>query len=551
MNRSDYVLKMNDLLSNSSKFVSITDDCYKLCQRLENRLNSTLLSLFKAGKLDKATYDSLHSSGSYPGKLYGLPKTHKTGVPLRPILSAVTCHNYNLAKFLVPILSPLATSQYTVSDVFSFSDELRLRSDSTRTHMVSLDIESLFTNVPVAETIDIIISSLFTSDNMLVHGFSKTEFTNLLKLAVEDSYFSFDHKLFKQIDGMAMGSPLGPIFANIFLSYHETSWLRSCPVTPFLYKRYVDDTLWLLPADSSIDTLMTYMNSRHPNMKFTYETETNNCIPFIGLTISHSDNNNSHSYSTTVYRKPTFTGLFTNFNSFTCISYRLSVLRCLVFRALRLCSTADFFLAELNAIKAFLMRNAYPAKIIDSVIRTTLAKLANPSVKFGPTKERLFVGLPFWGKSSDSLRRSLKTIVRKFLPHRDLIVYFKPGRRVANFFHNKDFTPTGLRSRVVYEFTCASCHASYVGQTTRHLKHRVAEHLGVSHLTGRPMRSPPHSSIRDHCCQCQGADCSIKDFKILASASSSLELLIKERLLIERRHPSLNGNSGALELLLF
>src|SRR4029079_2400306 len=97
LNRSDYVLKMSDLLSDSSKFVPITDDCYKLCQRLENRLNKTLLSLFKAGKLDKPTYDSLQSSGSYPGKLYGLPKTHKIGVPLRPILSAVTCHNYRLA----------------------------------------------------------------------------------------------------------------------------------------------------------------------------------------------------------------------------------------------------------------------------------------------------------------------------------------------------------------------------------------------------------------------------------------------------------------------
>ena len=90
-----------------------------------------------------------------------------------------------------------------------------------------------------------------------------------------------------------------------------------------------------------------------------------------------------------------------------------------------------------------------------------------------------------------------------------------------------------------------------MGQTTCHLKHRVAEHLGVSHLTGRPVRSPPHSSIRDHCRQCQGADCSIKNFRVLASASTSLELLIKERLLIERRHPSLNGNSGALELLLY
>src|ERR1051325_3987711 len=89
-------------------------------------------------------------------KLYGLPKTHKPGVPLRPILSAVTCHNYNLAKFLLPLLSPLSSSEYTVSDVFSFTKEIQQRVDVERKLMISLDIESLFTNVPVAETIDII-----------------------------------------------------------------------------------------------------------------------------------------------------------------------------------------------------------------------------------------------------------------------------------------------------------------------------------------------------------------------------------------------------------
>ena len=78
--------------------------------------------------------------------------------------------------------------------------------------------------------------------------------------------------------------------------------------------------------------------------------------------------------------------------------------------------------------------------------------------------------LIFSGKSSDSLRRSLKSIVKKFFPQKDLIVYFKRGRRVANFFQVKDVTPVSLRSYVVYEFACASCHASYVGQTTRHLR---------------------------------------------------------------------------------
>jgi hypothetical protein len=84
--------------------------------------------------------------------------------------------------------------------------------------MISLDIESLFTNVPVAETIDIILSKLFPDASCLYHGFNRQDFKTLLQLAVDDSYFSFNNNLFKQTDGMSMGSPLGPLFANIFLS---------------------------------------------------------------------------------------------------------------------------------------------------------------------------------------------------------------------------------------------------------------------------------------------------------------------------------------------
>ena len=113
-----------------------------------------------------------------------------------------------------------------------------------------------------------------------------------------------------------------------------------------------------------------------------------------------------------------------------------------------------------------------------------------------------------------------------------------------------DITPLKMRSCVVYEYTCAECHSSYIGQTSRHLRHRIAEHKGVSHLTGNVTKSPLHSSIRDHCLLCKGANCSTQNFKILATGSTDLELLVKERLFINQRKPVLNGNSGAFELLL-
>ena len=197
-----------------------------------------------------------------------------------------------------------------------------------------------------------------------------------------------------------------------------------------------------------------------------------------------------------------------------------------------------------------LLRNAYPSWLLDRIIRNSVSNFVNPNVKFGPHKDRLYIGLPFLGKSTDGLRRSIKAICKQFIPNKDVIIYFKPGRRVANFFRLKDVTPLELRSCVVYEYTCAECHSSYIGQTSRHLRHRIAEHKGVSHLTDRVMKSQSHSSIRDHCLHCNGADCSLRNFKILATGSTDLELLVKERLFINQRKPALNGNSGSFELLL-
>ena len=159
--------------------------------------------------------------------MYGNCKEEKEQVdvclPFRPILSDLQTTTYKLPKFLVPILNLLTKNKHTVKDSSQFAEEI-CKEDPILS-MGSVDVDSLFTNIPLVETIDICVNQLFENTDT-VEGFTKSELKQLLCLAKKEFYFIFKSLLYKQFHGVAMGSPLGPSFDNAFLSYHERNWLN-------------------------------------------------------------------------------------------------------------------------------------------------------------------------------------------------------------------------------------------------------------------------------------------------------------------------------------
>ena len=178
--------------------------------------------------MSEETRRHLKPVGTRPGIMYGSCKVYKKCVDgysrFRPILSALQTPTYKLAKYLGPILEPLTNNKYTVKDSFNFATEI-VEQDSSN-FMGSLDIDSLFTNIPLEETIEICTNNLFKNKD-IVHGLKKSEFKDLLSLATKESYFIFNNILYKQIDGVAMESPLGPSLTNVFLAQDEQNWLDS------------------------------------------------------------------------------------------------------------------------------------------------------------------------------------------------------------------------------------------------------------------------------------------------------------------------------------
>ena len=183
LNKVDYVNKVETLLSDDSKFKPINNDknINKLIYSLENKICRFLRAIKSKGIIDESTYKDTVPIGSKPGILYGLPKIHKPNCPIRPILSAIKTPSYNLAKFLIPLINKWSTNEYTTKDTFHFTSEITNFPNANKYIMASFDIKSLFTNVPLRETIEVILNLAFQNSDKFL-GFEKNDLKKLLKI---------------------------------------------------------------------------------------------------------------------------------------------------------------------------------------------------------------------------------------------------------------------------------------------------------------------------------------------------------------------------------
>ena len=203
-----------------------------------------------------------------------------------------------------------------------------------------------------------------------------------------------------------MGSPLGPTLANIFLCFHEQIWLDNCPVEfkSVIYRKFVDDAFLLFRSKEHIEKFRLYLNCQHPNITFTSEIEENNSISFLDIKISRDNNR----FLTSVDRKPTFSGVFTNFDSYIPLSYKSGSISSLLYRAFKLCSNFDIFQQEITFLKVIFKRNGYPSNFIDKCVKTILDKMFIEKKVFSvEQKKELVCVLPFIGKKSLQLRSQL------------------------------------------------------------------------------------------------------------------------------------------------
>ena len=164
-----------------------------------------------------------------------------------------------------------------------------------------------------------------------------------------------------------MSSPLAPVLANIFMSFHESKWLNEYNLNKAkFYLRYVNDILAAFDNEKDSLKFLNFLNNRHPNIKFTIEKQNNHSIAFLDVFISDINNQN---LTLQTYRKSTYAGLLLNFKNLTSFSYKISLIRCLIDRSFKICNNWNSLHNEIENIKSNLIKNAYPPFLMNKVIK--------------------------------------------------------------------------------------------------------------------------------------------------------------------------------------
>ena len=280
MDRCDYIKKAKELLEDTNTYRTIQTDP---TSRLKNKLVNILKKIKAETGMQENTYRKMYPTGVSPQKFYWLPKIHKKNIPLRPIVSSIGSVSYGVAKELARIIKPLmGCSQHHVNNSQQFADELKGMKLEEGECITSYDVTALFTSIPVPSALDSIKKKL-EQDAELPNRtiMSADTILELLGFCLNNTYFVFQETFYEQTKGAAMGSPISPIIANIFMEAFENRAITTALHPPRIWKRYVDDT-FVLQHQAHQEEFLQHINTVDPSIQFTVEeAKEDGSIPFL------------------------------------------------------------------------------------------------------------------------------------------------------------------------------------------------------------------------------------------------------------------------------
>ena len=344
--------------------------------------------------------------------------------------------------------------------------------------MCSFDVESLYTNVPVEETIETTLNYIYKPTKLVNVPFDKEQMRMLLNFSVRDAPFRFQNKIYKQIDGVAMGNPLAPILTDLWMQKIEEKLNRFSVNKPTMWLRYVDDVFCIFTIlKEKILQFHTPINRWHPNLQFTVEFESNKSIAFLDVLVTEEE----EKLTTSLYRKPTHTGLYLLWDSSQNRRYKIGLIKTLVIRIYRICSSKEIINKELSLLRKALTNNGYPPHIIRRGIAEaqTLIRMRSDNKKNENRNSKvIFFTIKYYGQESIVFASRIKKFYRQLLPNLRIQFAFKKHMSLKSIFlpKLKGIDENRKNRNLIYSIPCKDCDTVYIGETGRMKEIRINEH---------------------------------------------------------------------------
>ena len=541
IDKEEYTHKMDTILSDTTKFRRITRNP---TESIKKKLNSIIASI--NANMDSPKFPKL--TGEYSlGYAFGNIKTHKPGNPLRPIISQIPTATYPIAKKLNDLLTPYVPSTYTIASSSDFLEILRDSPSNEDTIIASLDVESLFTNVDVDRTIDFILNRVYRCGDTTPLNIPERSLKMLLEICTKEAPFTCPSgRMYKQIDGVAMGSPLGVLFANFFMGTIEAQLLAES--RPSIYCRYVDDIFVRIRDLNELQALKDRFIMAS-GLNFTFEESTNGHLPFLDVLVKAQHSG----FITTVYTKPTNPGLCLNGRSECPTRYLHSSIGAYVRRALSHCSTWKDTHQEIERLTQVLVNNGYANSEVTRITKRILDRWYTKENSATPDKKNS-ITLYYKNHMSTDYKtdeKIMEEIINKNIQatdpekHLRLIIYYKTKKTSQLIIRNQpNITKTPLQEdHVVYQYNCSSeeCGShNYIGMTTTKLTRRL-----TCHLTSGSIKSH-HSTSHNQALTRKDLD---TNTTIIDTEKDPRRLMILEAIYIQAYQPRINIQTEDLQAL--
>ncbi|XP_062704716.1 uncharacterized protein LOC134287025 isoform X2 [Aedes albopictus] len=464
LSAEEYETKMEEMLQDATTYQKIN---YDPTARVSRKIKSILDGWKDSKYIDAKTHRKLNISDCNPPRIYGLPKTHKQGRPLRPVVSTIGSTTYRLAQFLSNILGKIVgkTENHVVNS-FTFATEVTGVQTDEDEVMFSLDVTSLYTNVPVEYALECINRRWNELEDHT--PIDKNSFTAAVKLVLGSTFFAYKGTFYKQTFGVPMGSPLSPVVANLVMERLEQESMRTLEekqISLKVYRRYVDDC-FCIAKEAHINMIVDVFNEFHDKLKFTVEREDNDKLKFLDMTLQRTNGK-----ITKIWTPKQTNGRYLDFHSESPFQHKKNTAIALIDRAIKLTDASERP-KTITTVKQILLKNHYPKWFITKLLKNRTHQHYN-TIQWEETgrKEMKFVSTPYIPCLSEKLS--------KILNKHNITLAHKPRDKIKNtvFSRLKDPIPKLKTKNVVYAVPCGTEDGKvYVGQTGRMLKTRINEH---------------------------------------------------------------------------